>query len=202
MAKQVEDLNKKEQIREMAQSLLEQYNALTGENHFIGKKKHQNAKVAFAQIIQHNVQVLVENGYLTSAEESFILKLSGYLEFKTNCLIEKESKNQKQNEADLSAKSATPSYIAKIVGCTRTTASTMMNNLKKKGILANAETGMVTETGRVCTSRTWIMNPNIIFCGDKTDIDPLLQRIFKHSALNNITDKNNRKVKLPVKLFF
>ncbi|GAB6611423.1 hypothetical protein bcgnr5379_59920 [Bacillus cereus] len=191
----------KDDIEQKKLSLLQELKELTGEDVGLFIKRKQNSRVAFAQIIQHNLQILVENDYLTGAEESFILKISGYLEFKTNCLIEKESKNRKSNEVDLEAKSATPSYIANVIGCSRTTASLIMNSLRAKGILANADTGSVTNTGRVCTSRTWLMNPNIIICGEKHDIDPLLQRIFKNSALNNITTKDGKKIKLPVKLF-
>lgn len=198
--RELERQNKKE---EAAKSLFEQfsdeYKKLTGEEPAIYHKKKQNTRVAFAQVIQHNVQVLVENEYLTNAEKSFLIDISGYLEFKTNCIVEKETKNKKSDE-DILPKSASITYIAKILKCSRTTASNVMNSLFSKGVLATAETGMITETGRICTSRTWIMNPNIMFCGDKTDIDPLLQRIFKDS-LKNIKDKNGKKIKLPVRLF-
>lgn len=197
------ELEKERQKEEAKKSLFEkfseEYKNITGEEPVIFNKKKQNTKVAFAQIIQHNVQVLVENGYLTNAEKSFLIDVSGYLEFKTNCIVEKETKNKKIDE-DIMPKTASVTYVAKILKTSRVTISTLMNQLKEKGILATAETGMVTESGRVCTSRTWIMNPNIMFCGDKTDIDPLLQRIFKDS-LNNIKDKNGKKIKLPVKLF-
>lgn len=210
--KDIRDLEKEHRKRELerqakkeeaAKSLFEQfsdeYKKLTGEEPAIYHKKKQNSKVAFAQIIQHNVQVLVENEYLTNAEKSFLIDVSGYLEFKTNCIVEKETKNKKADE-DIMPKTASVSYMSRILDCSRTTASNLMNDLKDKGVLATAETGMITETGRVCTSRTWIMNPNIMFCGDKTDIDPLLQRIFKDS-LKNITGKNGKKIKLPVRLF-
>ena len=202
MAKPVEDLDKKQQIREMAQSLLEQYNALTGENHFIGKKKHQNAKVAFAQIIQHNVQVLVENGYLTGAEKAFLFDISGYIDFKTNIIVQRDYKNLKKNDRDENElpKTATVQYVADLIDNTRVHTSRMMNALKKKGILATAETGMTTEDGRVCSSRTWFVNPNILYCGDKTDIDMTVQLIFR-DALKNMVGKDGKKFKLPVRLF-
>lgn len=197
------ELERQRQKEEASVSLFKQfseaYKELTGEEPMIYHKKKQNTKVAFAQIIQHNVQVLVETGYLTNAEKSFLIDISGYLEFKTNCIVEKETKNKKFDE-DTLPKSASITYISKILKCSRTTASNLMNSLFTKGILSTAEVGMVTENGRVCTSRTWIMNPNIMFCGDKTDIDPLLQRIFADS-LKNIKDENGKKIKLPVRLF-
>ena len=66
------DLEKELLIEEKKKNLLDQLEELTGEKHAVYKPKLQNSNVAFAQIIQHNLQKLIEIGYLTSAEESFL----------------------------------------------------------------------------------------------------------------------------------
>lgn len=38
----------------------------------------------------------------------------------------------------------------------------MINSLMEKGVLAVVESGMTTEDGGICTSRTWFVNPNIM----------------------------------------
>lgn len=42
-----------------------------------------------------------------------------------------------------------------------------MNGLIKKGRLAVAETRTNTENGRMGTTHTWFVNPNIICCSSK-----------------------------------
>ncbi|HFK1501379.1 TPA: hypothetical protein ACGXMW_005837, partial [Bacillus paranthracis] len=94
--------SQKIRIREMlangeAESFLdafrEEYKELTGKEVDFYEKKSQNGKVAFAQLIQHNIQLLVEHKYLTQSEKAFIFDISGYLDFKTNIIVEKEFKN-------------------------------------------------------------------------------------------------------------
>ncbi|GAB6486237.1 hypothetical protein bcgnr5384_56380 [Bacillus cereus] len=199
--RELESQRKKE---EKAKSLFEmfasEYEKLTGEKPMIAHRRKQNSKVAFAQIIQHNIQVLAEYNYLTQAEESFLFKISGYLDFKTNVIVEREFKNKSKKEEDEDLQVASVNYIANLLGIHRTNASKMMNSLKKKGILGTGETGMMTEDGRICTSRTWFVNPNVMYCGDKSEIDKTVQIIFK-DALKNITLKDGKKIKLPIRLF-
>lgn len=201
--------SQKARIREMVQdgeaatildAFRETYKEVTGKDIDFYEKKSQNRKVAFVQFMQHNIQTLVENDYLTTAQESFLFKISGYIDFKTNIIVERDYKNRKKKDTYELPKVATISYIANLVGLHRTNASKIMNQLKEKGILGTAETGMVTEDGRNCTSRTWLVNPNIMYCGDKADIDMTVQLIFK-DALKNIKNKDGKKIKLPIKLF-
>lgn len=192
---------KEEKAKSLFEMFASEYEKLTGEKPLIAHKRKQNSKVAFAQIIQHNIQVLAENNYLTQAEESFLFKISAYLDFKTNVIVEREFKNRsKKEDEELFPQVATVNYIANLLGIHRTNTSKLMNSLKKKGILGTAETGMTTDDGRVCTSRTWFVNPNIMYCGDKSEIDKTVQMIFK-DALKNITLKDGKKIKLPIRLF-
>lgn len=196
------EIERENAIEEKKKNLLDELEELTGEEFGLYKKKAQNSNVAFAQIIQHNLQLLLEIGYLTQAEESFLFRISAYLDFQTNVIVEKEYKNRSKKNRDPNElpKAASVSYIARLLGNSREHTSRIMKSLKLKGILATAETGMVTETGRVCTSRTWLVNPHIMICGDKKNIDRMLQMIFVHS-LKNLKDQDGKKVELPVILF-
>ena len=201
------DLEKdqKDPIKQSEKKLMENINELnemTGAKFFLGqKRKRQNDKVAFLQVMTHNIQCLVENSYLTQAEESFLFRISAYVDFGSNVIVVKDYKNasKKENQGTL-PEAANVSYISTLIGSKRETVSRIMNSLKKKGVLACGETGMITDDGRTCTSRTWFVNPNIMYCGDKNDIDRATQILFRN-ALRNITSKEGRKVKLPVRLF-
>ncbi|MCU5132732.1 MarR family transcriptional regulator [Bacillus cereus] len=167
-----------------------------GEEYFIGKKKKPTDRVRFVQIIMDNMEYLNRLGYFTNAEQAFLLQISSYLEFKTNVIIEK---NNGDNEIDTNA--ATPSYLAEKLGKTRESVSKTMNSLLKKGILGVAEAGMTTDDGRICTSRTWFVNPNIMCCSPKDSVDRATQHIFKKSLKNFKVKGDTKKHKLPIYLF-
>ncbi|KEK21620.1 hypothetical protein [Bacillus gaemokensis] len=170
--------------------------ATGGEEYFIAKKKKPTDRVRFVQIIMDNMEYLNRIGYFTNAEQAFLLQISSYLEFKTNVIIEKSNSD---NEIEINA--ATPSYLAEKVGKTRESVSKTMNSLLKKGILGVAEAGMATDDGRVCTSRTWFVNPNIMCCSPKDSIDRATQHIFKKSLRNFKVKGDTKKHKLPIYLF-
>jgi hypothetical protein len=202
------DIRDQANVEEKKKRLLDEIYDLTGEEYGIHKKRKPNSKVAFSQIIQDNVFALVENNYLTIAEEAFLFRITSFVEYKSNCLVERERRKQKKVEVAeefdedgfLLEENATPSYFANYIGKSRQQISLIMNSLKKKGILATAESGMVTESGRICSTRTWLVNPHIIICGSKDEINPLLMRIFK-DQLKNIKNKEGKKIILPVRLF-
>ncbi|GAB6743585.1 hypothetical protein bcgnr5412_59060 [Bacillus cereus] len=170
--------------------------ATGGEEYFIGKKKKPMDRVRFVQIIMDNMEYLNRLGYFTNAEQAFLLQISSYLEFKTNVIIEK---NNGDNEIDTNA--ATPSYLAEKLGKTRESVSKTMNSLLKKGVLGVAEAGMTTDDGRICTSRTWFVNPNIMCCSPKDSVDRATQHIFKKSLKNFKVKGDTKKHKLPIYLF-
>ena len=162
-----------------------------GEEYFIGKKKKPTDRVRFVQIIMDNVDYLIEIGYLSSKEEAFLFKLTSSVEFKTNVLVERETNNP-----------ASPTYLAEKFKMTRQSISSVMNGLLKKGILAVAQSGVTTEDGRVCTSRTWFVNPNVMCCSPKDGIDKATQHIFRDSLRNfKVEDQGKKKHKLPIYLF-
>ncbi|MDM5185893.1 helix-turn-helix domain-containing protein [Bacillus sp. DX4.1] len=162
-----------------------------GEEYFIGKKKKPTDRVRFVQIIMDNIDYLIEIGYLSSKEEAFLFKLTSSVEFKTNVLVERETNNP-----------ASPTYLAEKFKMTRQSISSVMNGLLKKGVLAVAQSGVTTEDGRVCTSRTWFVNPNVMCCSPKDGIDKATQHIFRDSLRNfKVENQGKKKHKLPIYLF-
>ncbi|KZN99248.1 hypothetical protein [Pseudobacillus badius] len=188
-----------EQLKGFSQDQIDQVltmmKQITGDDYFFGKRKKPADKVRFAQMIIENIEYLVRIGYITDAEQAFLFKISAFLEFKTNVLIEKA-----MEETEIE-NSATPSYLAEQFGKTRESISRTMNSLLKKGILGVAEAGMTTEEGRICTSRTWFVNPNIICCSPKDGVDKATQHIFKRSLRNFRVKDDKKKHNLPIYLF-
>ncbi|PHB26648.1 MarR family transcriptional regulator [Bacillus pseudomycoides] len=178
-----------EEERDMLLQMLSKMSG--GEEYFIGKKKKPTDRVRFVQIIMDNIDYLIEIGYLSSKEEAFLFKLTSSVEFKTNVLVERETNNP-----------ASPTYLAEKFKMTRQSISSVMNGLLKKGVLAVAQSGVTTEDGRVCTSRTWFVNPNIMCCSPKDGIDKATQHIFRDSLRNfKVEDQGKKKHKLPIYLF-
>ncbi|MBU8590357.1 MarR family transcriptional regulator [Priestia megaterium] len=176
--------------------LLEVLHNTTGENYFIGKRKKKTDGVKFVQIIMDNYNYLCKINYLSSAEKAFLMDLTPYLEFKTNIIVERSD-----DEEEVDADSASPSYLAKVFNKNRGNISSLMNGLLTKGILAVAESGMTTDDGRVCTSRTWFVNPNIMCCSPKDGVDKATQKIFKRSLKNFKVEGSSKKHQLPIYLF-
>lgn len=179
---------------EQQQLLLRILHSTTGEDYFIGKKKKRTDGVKFVQMITENIDYLCEVGYLTQPEKAFLFDITRFLEFKSNVIVEKNNDEIKPN-------AASPSYLAKKLGKTRTSISKLMNDLLIKGILGVAETGITTEDGRACSSRTWFVNPNILCNAPKDDIDRATQQIFAKSLRNIQLEGSKKKHKLPIYLF-
>ncbi|MEC3534050.1 MarR family transcriptional regulator, partial [Bacillus thuringiensis] len=164
----------KEQEQGLGQAL-ETLQSLTGAEYYVGRKRDPFAQVEFSQIIQANVRYLIKIGYLTNAERSLLFDLSCFIEIGTNVLVEKEDTSNNERAIE----NASVSYLAEQLGRKRQNISPLMNSLKAKGILSCAETGFSDETGRTCTKRTWLVNPNIICSSRKTSIERVTKHIFK-----------------------
>ena len=175
--------------------LLQILHKTTGEDYFIGKRKKKTDGVKFVQMITENIDYLCEIGYLTQAEKAFLFEISRFLEFKSNVIVEKNVEDEGKPSA------ASPSYLAKKLNKTRTSVSKMMNELLDKGILGVAETGVTTEEGRICSSRTWFVNPNILCNAPKDEIDRATQQIFSKALRNIKVGEAKKKHKLPIYLF-
>lgn len=202
------DEKQREQAESIKRSLLQQLKEITGEEYYIGSSKDIFAGEPFNQVMHRNLDLLNLIEYLTQAEGDFLFRIQAYLEFKSNVIICRESKFKKRkvdNEDDFELpKAATVSDIARMIGKSRQKTSEIMNSLKKKEILLNPEgAGQIIENGRTVSPRTWIVNPYILICAPRKNnvkLDKLTMRLFQHS-LKNLTDKNGKKVKLPVRFF-
>ncbi|EOO95591.1 MarR family transcriptional regulator [Bacillus cereus] len=193
----VEDLIGQAQLglsSEQQQLLLQVLHSTTGEDYFIGKKKKRTDGVKFVQMITENIDYLCEIGYLTQPEKAFLFDISRFLEFKSNVIVEK-------NDDEVKPNAASPSYLAKKLGKTRTSISKMMNDLLAKGVLGVAETGVTTEDGRTCSSRTWFVNPNVLCNAPKDDVDRATQQIFARALRDIQLEGSKKKHKLPIYLF-
>ena len=177
-----------------AQEAIKTLKEMTGEDYYIGKKKKPHSDIRFTQVIDWNMNYLREIKYLTNAEKALLFAITPLLEFGSNAIIELQVEGEY-------AESAGPTYISEYLQEDRGGVSKKMNSLLKKGILGCAEAGAVSEkTGRIYTPRTWFVNPNIMVCGPKDDIDKATQRIFKKS-LKPFKTKDGNTHKLPYYLF-
>ncbi|AZR80807.1 MarR family transcriptional regulator [Bacillus thuringiensis] len=186
------------QEKQLGQAL-ETLQDLTGNEYYIGRKRDKFAKVEFSQVIHVTLLYLVKIKYLTTSEKALLLDLMLFLEVGTNVLIEKKILD---NQIDPDAiNSASVQYLANELGRQREALSKMMKVLKRKGILACAESGFRDETGRICTKRTWLMNPNIICCGKKERIDKVTKHIFKDMLRNFKVEGSSEIHNLPIYFF-
>ncbi|MEX5523009.1 MarR family transcriptional regulator [Bacillus cereus] len=185
--------------KEQLGQALETLQDLTGNEYYIGRKRDKFAKVEFSQVIHATLLYLVKIKYLTTSEKALLLDLMLFLEVGTNILIEK---NILDDQIDPDAiNSASVQYLANELGRQREALSKMMKVLKRKGILACAESGFKDETGRICTKRTWLMNPNIICCGKKENIDRVTKYIFKDILRNFKVEGSSEIHNLPIYFF-
>ncbi|EJQ42761.1 hypothetical protein IEQ_05140 [Bacillus cereus BAG6X1-2] len=187
----------KEQEGKLGQAL-ETLQSLTGAEYYIGRKRDKFAHVEFSQVIHPNMKYITKIGLLTTLEKSILLDLMPFLEVGSNVLVEKDF--EKSIDPD-KINSASIEYLGNEIGRPRKKLSPLMTNLKKKGILACAESGFRDETGRICTKRTWLMNPNIICCGKKERIDKVTKHIFKNVLINFRVDGNCDIHNLPIYFF-
>lgn len=164
--------------------LLEEINELTGENYYIGKKRKKHDRVKFVQIIQENWGYLEDKGYLKTEEIKFLNRIIRYIGFRSNCIV--NDINQKEQIP------LTQKELAEQLGSSKQTVGRLINQLVDKGILAKAESGKEDVNTNARMYAIYV-NPNIMFSGDKNDVNETLKTMFL---------KANKKLKnLPIRLF-
>lgn len=139
------------------------------------------SRVKFAQIIQENWGYLNQINYLTTAEKAFLTDIIPHIGFLSNCVIE-----------DIKSKSPMPctqESLGKKIGKNASQMTKMIKPLIEKGIIARSETGSEEYNSK---SFALFVNPNIIFCGDRDNVNETLKAIFARP--------NKELKKLPVKL--
>ncbi|MEB4819160.1 MarR family transcriptional regulator [Bacillus thuringiensis] len=156
--------------------------ATGGKEVFIGTKRSPQSRVKFAQFIQDNIDQLEEINYLDNKEIVVIWKISRKIGFLSNCIVDDI---HKKNPVPL-----TQTEIALLLKRTKNNINPIIKSLVDKGILAVSEIGIA---GNNVRANAYFMNPNIIFAGNKDDVNPTLKAMF-HRVPKEL--KN-----LPVKLF-
>lgn len=162
-------------------------NKATGQKYYIGTKKTSLSKVRFAQFLQKNWEYLRNQNYLTTEEKAFLMDIQSNISMHSNAIVDDIMKRP-PNALNVSE-------IAGVRGFSREKTSRTINSLIRKGILAKAVSGDIKD---VYQAKDYVLfvNPNIIYVGDRDDVEEHLILIFKNQMKNNPVLKN-----LPQKLF-
>ncbi|HDR3890870.1 TPA: MarR family transcriptional regulator [Bacillus cereus] len=163
--------------------------ATGGKEVYIGTKKSPQSKVRFAQFLQKNWEFLRNEKYFTSEEKIFLTDVQSNISMHSNAIVDDIMKKP--------ANALTIQGLADCLNTSRTKVSRVVNALIKKGILAKAISGS-GDVNNFNQAKDYVLfiNPNIIYVGDKDDIDEHLILMFKKQMKNNSILK-----KLPQKLF-
>lgn len=161
--------------KEIDQAIQTVSKAAGGKEVYFGIKKSPKSKVKFVQINQPNLGYLMEKEYFKSEEMKFLFRIMPYIAFRSNCIVD-----------DINTKNAIPVTqveLAKKIGSSQPTVNRLVKQLIDKGIIAKAETGREGVSAR---SYALFLNPNIIYSGDRDDVNETLQMIFKKVNLKSV----------------
>lgn len=147
----------------------------------VPERKVRN-KAKFAQFIQQNWKYINQINYLTTAEKAFLVDIMPYIGFGSNCIV--ESSDTKQQIP------LTQETLGKLIGKNKSQMSKIIKPLIDKGILDRTEGSIEDNNVR---SYAIFVNPNIIYSGDRDNVNATLQAMFRR------TPKELKK--LPVQLF-
>jgi len=154
----------------------------TGKEVFLGTKRSPQSKVRFAQHLQENLGYLYQHNYLTDREKIFLADIVPYIAFSSNCIV-----------LDIKQKPTVPaniSEIAELINSNRSNTSVVINSLKKKGIIAKAESGI---EGNNAKAYAIYINPHVLIAGDKENVNESLKTMFhkamKMKVLKDLPDK-------------
>lgn len=145
-------------------------------------ERKTKSKVRFAQLIQDNIWYIEENSYLDNKEIVFLWKISSKVGFLSNCIVDSIHKK--------SPVPLTQTDIARVLKRTKNNVNPIIKSLVDKGILAVSEVGV---DGNNARANAYFVNPNIMFAGDKDDVNQTLRAMFSRVP--------KELKKLPIKLF-
>ncbi|WP_445505867.1 MarR family transcriptional regulator [Niallia sp. 03091] len=173
--------------QDLIENAMELLSKATGKELYIGTKRSPQSKVRFAQFLQKNWEFLRREKYLTSEEKVFLTDIQSNISMHSNAIVDDIMKKP--------ANALTIQGLADCLNTSRTKISRVVNALIKKGILAKAISG---DTNNVNQAKDYVLfvNPNIIYVGDKDDVEEHLVLMFKKQMKANLILKN-----LPQKLF-
>lgn len=168
--------------QEFIENAMELLSKATGKELYIGTKRSPQSKVRFAQQLQENLGFLNKQKYLTGREKIFLQDIIPYIAFESNCIV-----------LDIKAKNPVPANITEIgelIKSPRQNVSAVVNSLKKKGIIAKAESGV---EGNNAKAYAIFINPHLIYAGDKDSVNESLKTMFnkamKMPILKDLPDK-------------
>lgn len=147
----------------------------------VPERKVRN-KAKFAQFIQQNWKYINQINYVTTAEKAFLVDIMPYIGFGSNCIVESSDTKQQMP--------LTQETLGKLIGKNKSQMSKIIKPLIDKGILDRTEGSIEDNNVR---SYAIFVNPNIIYSGDRDNVNPTLQAMFRR------TPKELKK--LPVQLF-
>lgn len=145
--------------------------ATGGKEIFIGTKRSPQSKVKFSQFIQDNWNHALEIDYFTDEEILFLVRIQRFMQFKSNCIVD-----------DIHSRSAIPmtqKAIADRLGTSSPKVSRIVNGLVNKGVIVKAN-GHKAEGVKARTYALFI-NPNIIYSGERDNVEMTLQALFINS---------------------
>jgi hypothetical protein len=169
---------------EMAMSILSK---ATGKDIGIYTKRSPQSKVRFAQFLQKNWEYLREQKYLTNEEKLFLVDIQPNVSMHSNAIVDDIMKRPPD--------ALNVQGVANIRNAHRTTTSKIINSLIKKGLIAKSVSGDFKDINQA-KDYVLFVNPNIIYVGDRDDVEEHLILMFKNQMKNNSILKN-----LPQKLF-
>lgn len=159
----------------------------TGKDIGIYTKRSPQSKVRFAQFLQKNWEYLRKENYLTSEEKIFLTDIQSNISMHSNAVVDDIMKKPPS--------ALTIQNIAELLSTSRPKVSRVVNSLIKKGIFAKAVSGDIKDINQA-KDYVLFINPNIIYVGDRDDVEEHLILMFKNQMNNNPILKN-----LPQKLF-
>jgi len=123
---------------------------------------------------------MFEIDYLKTEEYKFLNRVIPFIGFRSNCLVD-----------DINKKSPVPlsqSDLAQKLGSSKSTVSRLVKQLIDKGIMSRAESGKDDVNARMYAL---YINPHIIYCGDRDNINETLQTMFRKTpkALKKLPER-------------
>lgn len=148
-------------------------------------KKRTVNRAEFVQFIRENYEYLQKINYLTRAEKAFLLDLTIMAELYTNAIADSKT-----------GQFCSVSQIARTLERDLSGTSDLINQLLEKSILYEfADAQEIKEYGRNVTFRPLFFNPEIVCCGDRNRINPVLTKlVMQYDRLER------KKILLPWKL--
>lgn len=143
----------------------------TGKDVYIGTKRSMQSKVRFVQLIQDNWDYALETNFFTDEEVLFLMRIQRFLQFKSNCIVD-----------DIHSRSAVPmtqTKIAEKLGTSKPKVSRILKQLQNKGVVVKAVGQEIK--GNNARANAIFINPNILFSGDRDNIEVTLKVLFQKS---------------------